>query len=1642
MVLAHELAHVRRWDNLVNLAQRLVESLLFFHPCVWLASRQVRRDREECCDALVVRHTARPEAYATLLVSIAAAVRARRAPQLAAASAMADHPLAGRVRRILKLEDETMRVSRRSLAMVVAALVAVLGGWYYHAAQAEEIDPNRSGAAAENADIHDNEVGSPRQLTKEQRAKIKTLQKPNEIPAAVLVFPVGPDVVSQRIRELNSLGHNVRLANGEGFTVLFVPRLEPYAEPNETLEAEIELLRRALARDLARWGSGHPAIKQREALIAALEQELRGEPTTEPSATLDDLLAVLERVKAARKAKLEELKQEAAGDPELMMLQADIEAQETLALQLEQKILEWQNLQADAEQGDDHGDMPESLRDSSHELADVIERLWAQVLDGVAEESDEYRELETLRAAIGGFLEKRFAIARELAELDTFWKSASDSAYSPAAMESAVAAVMEKDPSIAMYQQQLFELNQQIRLMESSTKNTNITTLKRLRQQYAYTEAAMKSYQTSAEEETRKKLRSVPNEALRAAYAEYTLRKESALARASALKGQFDKHLHTLQGDADETSVRAQLVNALRRQFERIEELAPQDADSAPPYSAGPGDPAMPLTLMEPLPAGLDEDDGHRIVDELNDAGHRARLVNEGDKFAIAVTPQPDRDDVVWRAVWEEDGEGMHCRLVASDLALDDEDAPAYSQSESSEAGAPANPDVDLSNQIQEARSALTRERARWGDGHPSVKLLASALAELEQRWKEKKQAFGQADTRTLDFRLPEWMTPDDARRLARELRDQGYEAIAVLTDDGIRMQVPEFPANLDLRLEVSSSGSTREFKLRVVPKEHPTSGGTPGDPNAAAPQEPAEDSPDPPAAEEHADDDPAAEPGSSAAMFAASDVNPLVTQVHQIPPALKERSIEAFPDVFERYRTDPHGPRTPNLAWRWLVEGETIEITAPRLFQEEFARELRAPEGDRGASPPTGHAKPQAAEEGTGGPLLSTDDQTIADLAYRTLGLEVEPLIATDEERTLLNELGFGGGVRIIGVRGGSAYTWHAGDILAGVHTWPIADMTALGEVLAREELAELSPVKCIVASPALRQPKVVVRLEVSGGGANPAAMPPHRLGPGDVISISGLEGLGQTDPMIVTIEDVGTAPLGHMVGRIKVLGRTVLEVEEGIRVRIMEKGLISNPSVQVTLVSKAGDATEPSATSANEGDGNPSPSPSLRGRGTREPHTLAAGDVVLLRVVGALSDAPLDDELTIEPAGAIPLGPAYGRVDVAGLTLLEAESAIKKHLQTILANVELQLTLVAAANDASAAGDAAYLYDGRSFDQWKELWKTELKTDRRVEALHALAQFGRTSHPVEATSAILDVAAQLSFTDLDDETADNRMEHAVLGALSDTPPGPWLEGLRKRIASDSAAWAPLAALALERITVADEDLAPHFRALAEIDDRGVKLQALAQLKRVAPAETEKWILHLLASKYSEEICMGLELLSSTPKPHSHWAFQDQQVPAIVELAIAGSQHERVSQAARRALHNLSGDFGPSAAVVKLCEILQGDADEGTQRRAIRALAATARQARHSNKHAESVLQQMLASPHREVQVAAAFALCVINRTELDRGFSVRDYEGFMLLAKQLMIEAGAPEFDRLQDEVVNEEVKILPAPGRVFRNAALQAE
>ncbi len=53
-LLAHEFAHIRRHDYLVNLLQSVVETICFYHPAVWWMSREVRRQREQCCDDIAV----------------------------------------------------------------------------------------------------------------------------------------------------------------------------------------------------------------------------------------------------------------------------------------------------------------------------------------------------------------------------------------------------------------------------------------------------------------------------------------------------------------------------------------------------------------------------------------------------------------------------------------------------------------------------------------------------------------------------------------------------------------------------------------------------------------------------------------------------------------------------------------------------------------------------------------------------------------------------------------------------------------------------------------------------------------------------------------------------------------------------------------------------------------------------------------------------------------------------------------------------------------------------------------------------------------------------------------------------------------------------------------------------------------------------------------------------------------------------------------------------------------------------------------------------------------------------------------------------------------------------------------------------
>ena len=70
-ILAHELAHLRRHDYLINLGQNLIEMLLFFNPAVWWLSQQIRHEREACCDQQATQLLGDETRYAEALADYA-----------------------------------------------------------------------------------------------------------------------------------------------------------------------------------------------------------------------------------------------------------------------------------------------------------------------------------------------------------------------------------------------------------------------------------------------------------------------------------------------------------------------------------------------------------------------------------------------------------------------------------------------------------------------------------------------------------------------------------------------------------------------------------------------------------------------------------------------------------------------------------------------------------------------------------------------------------------------------------------------------------------------------------------------------------------------------------------------------------------------------------------------------------------------------------------------------------------------------------------------------------------------------------------------------------------------------------------------------------------------------------------------------------------------------------------------------------------------------------------------------------------------------------------------------------------------------------------------------------------------------------
>ncbi|MBO0860742.1 MAG: HEAT repeat domain-containing protein [Chloracidobacterium sp.] len=129
-VVAHELAHIKRWDYLTNMLQRVVQSYLFFHPAVWFICRQLTIERELACDDWAVK-TCEPRRYASCLTKLVEALNESKPHRLQRVAAtgiggivFGKHVISRRVEMILKRDrNSTTAVSKPALLYAVGLVI-------------------------------------------------------------------------------------------------------------------------------------------------------------------------------------------------------------------------------------------------------------------------------------------------------------------------------------------------------------------------------------------------------------------------------------------------------------------------------------------------------------------------------------------------------------------------------------------------------------------------------------------------------------------------------------------------------------------------------------------------------------------------------------------------------------------------------------------------------------------------------------------------------------------------------------------------------------------------------------------------------------------------------------------------------------------------------------------------------------------------------------------------------------------------------------------------------------------------------------------------------------------------------------------------------------------------------------------------------------------------------------------------------------------------------------------------------------------------------------------------------------------------------------------------------------------------------
>jgi hypothetical protein len=650
--------------------------------------------------------------------------------------------------------------------------------------------------------------------------------------------------------------------------------------------------------------------------------------------------------------------------------------------------------------------------------------------------------------------------------------------------------------------------------------------------------------------------------------------------------------------------------------------------------------------------------------------------------------------------------------------------------------------------------------------------------------------------------------------------------------------------------------------------------------------------------------------------------------------------------------------------------------------------------------------------------PFLSLEDQQIADRAYRLLGIELEAL--TPEEQSRVAKLGFDGGLRVsstmIPDRRQWAHQWRNlsnNDLLVGLHVWPITGFASLDAVLKRPDLAQLSPMKFYVVRQTQSGEPVEGRdreFKNTGSGqvitgriaidtdqlrllqnspmptALPTPVPSATYTTSPPTALPGWEAAPPTttrQPATPSNRgstflppEVPAPPATTVVPSPPSLTATPFGAAQlGPRVGPTTPALPHYPSPDPSSgFVPSGPRTQPVPPPGTEHFDPPtlfSPTAPVRQGASiaepqREPALAPSAESPLRDEPPPLgTNVPADPPAPAEePAPVDPPTPAVQPVPAGEPVLQLPPEPVDRAVEPNLPKSPPPLTeSVPYVTDIS--GPPVYRYDGKTFEQWRDLWKHELSTAKRIEAVKALAAFARAGKAKEAAEAILDVAAEYEF-----QTMDSNLRDAITTAFAEQIKfGEWQQLLRERYEADPTKWESIATNIFRLARPAtDDDLKLRQEFLLNVAEHGSqgKLLAFQSLMSSKPGVNDDQIMKL-----------ALDGLNSDDGPMASWAimgFTSAGIypPEFVDILLHGDEGKQRS--ARGWLRNNSREQG-RPLVDNLLEILKDDERAADHLAAIRALGALANVAVETD--ALELLQQQFPTRNNlELQIATAVAI------------------------------------------------------------------